>query len=268
MKLRNIFITALVLVGASLFSFSLLSHTNNFSIQATRAKQPNLEKYRNQQDQYLILNAQEIFGNNLTDTLSQVVAQHLAVNYPEGLSQFPTFNSNTSVAGFNQEEIGQGANALLTQVSKEMQYYRRTQDLNLVPNTSANKKQYLQDLSRAVSNNLAETANQGDLLSWYNQVVEKNDSQARKNLAVFTERSQKLLRELEQMSVPSVFAQLHLDYMNIVSETRYTALGLLLEQDDPVRTEVVLENYQGLNFRYLTYLSAFSKKIKQENIRL
>ncbi len=262
MKLKNILLTALVVLAGSVLSFYLFSHTNSFSIQSWQNPKTDLAKYREQQGRYLVLNAQEIFGNNLTDTLSQVLAQHLASYYPEGLSQFPEFNSAAPITGLNAEEIRQGAATLFSQVSQEMQYYRSSKELKVVSNTSANKKQYLADLGQLVHAYLAEFANQGDLLSWYNQVTEKNDSQARKNLARYAEQSQKLLNDLENLSVPQTFSQLHLDYLNILYESRYTALGLLLEQDDPVRTEVVIENYPGLNVRYVTYLAALAKKIR------
>lgn len=266
-RLLSGFLLGAFLAGVFLASLFFLSKSKDLSLNlAGKNNSTVLSKNRLDNNRYIVLNAEKIFGSNLTDTVSRMVARNLAIKYPEGLKQLAA--TQEVKANLSSQEIKAGVEEMLSQIGQETQYFYKDQELNLVPDTKENLRKYIENLKQATSKNLKNFSSKEDLLTLYNRMVEQNDSQARKKLVDYTDQSQKLLDELKEMPVPKSFAQLHLSYMNIIYETRYTALGLLLEQDDPIRTELVIKNYKGLTTRYLTFFAAFEKKVKEKRIQL
>jgi len=201
------------------------------------------------------LDAEKIFGENLTERALNTALSYLMVKNPGGLSEFST----STVTDFDKGKIRLLAMAeIYNRANEELRQYSES-ELLTVPDSPAAVKNYLESL-KEISDNYLERFRESDLELLAFEASKNNNDDARKEMIDFIDASGAALGEMAKILVPKSWAVFHLGYLNLTSETRYTALGFLLFEDDPVRGNLVFNNYDYLGYR----LDAFNKDFQEK----
>ncbi|MEW5805476.1 MAG: hypothetical protein AB1721_01995 [Patescibacteria group bacterium] len=246
-----------LILAAALF-LSLLSFSSGWSLSFDLENKTGTGKY--QQDglftePVIELDAEKIFGENMTLMLSKTVLNYLMVKNPEG----PETVSTSTLTDLDRLKIRTAGNLLITaRANQELKIYQET-DLSLVPDSQQATDNYLLSLKKIFEEHLMQFDGE-DLATLSYQAETQNDTEARKKLIEFINQTQLALDGFVQVPVPQSWKIYHLGLLNLYSEMQYTALGFLLVDDDPYRAKLVYGNYDDLAYRFYAFKNDFEVK--------
>jgi hypothetical protein len=247
------------IVAISLFSFS---RANQFNLQFNKEKiaHRGFEAGFNQTP--IVIDAQTLLGSNFTDIFSKTAASFIMSLYPEGPNKILT---ETPTAKLPMDTISSLASKeVIQRLNQEQKIFSR-ENLSFVADTQENILTYLSFLEKLRKTYL-EPFRSDDLLLLADAANHQANLEARTKLVQYIELSQKAIDELETVAVPDSFAGLHLSFINLLNESNYIALGLLLENNDPLRTLLAARAYPLLGQKYINFTNAFSKTLKEKGL--
>ena len=203
------------------------------------------------------LDAENIFGANMTERALNTALNYLMVKNPQGLENFST----STLTAFDKAKINLMAQAeVYKTVNQELRVYS-DEELIVVPDSAVAIDNYLNSLKK-VSDQYLERFRGDDLESLAYEAGQNGNDEARKKLIDFIDSSGEALELLVKIPVPKTWAVYHLGFLDLTSETRYTALGYLLYENDPTRGRLVFNNYEDLSYRFSVFNQDFQKKIE------
>ena len=264
MKAFRILLFGVVCAGAAVFAvFVLFSFTKNYSIVISSDNQTQAARSlpNNSYGKIVYLDATKFFGSNLSVLAGSIIGKNILSQNPNG----PQLANAQSPIVLNRKQVTQDIAAqVYTQAVKDLTIYTE-KDITRVLDAQNAVAAYTQEL-KTISNAYLEPFRNKDISVLAALVIEQNDNDARKILLSYADASQQALDELIKLPVPDSWVTLHLELMNIISESRYAALAFLTIQNDPVRANIVAQNYQSLAKRFTAFTQALNNKIKQDRI--
>jgi hypothetical protein len=201
------------------------------------------------------LDAKKFFGDNMTSIFANTTMAYLMVKNPEG----PQSISTSTVSDLDRLTIKQLALAkILERVNLELKIFTEA-EITVVPDSPRAIDNYLASIKKITDNYLAEFSGL-DLKQLAYEAGNSGDSQSRKKLIDYVDKARFALEEFVGLPVPRSWKELHLELLNLYQETRYTALGFLLSDSDPVRATLVFNNYSSLAFRFYDFKQRFESQ--------
>lgn len=204
------------------------------------------------------LSAENIFGTNMTERALGTAFNYLMVKNPHGPQSFST----STMTAFDKVKVSLMAQAeIYKTIDQELRVYSEA-ELTVVPDSAAATDNYLSSLGK-ISDKYLDRFKGDDIETLAFEAGKNGNDEARKKLIDFVDSSEQALRESVKIPVPKSWVVFHLGYLNLASETRYVALGYLLFKNDPIRGNLVLNNYESLSYRISAFNLDFQKKINE-----
>lgn len=265
MKAFRILLFRVACVGVAVFAvFVLFSFTKNYSIVIPSSDQTQTARAlpsNSSHGKIVYLDATKFFGSNLSVLAGSIIGKNILSQNPNG----PQLTNEQSPIVLDQKQVTQDIAAqVYTQAVKDLTIYTE-KDITRVLDTQSAVAAYTQGL-KTISNAYLEPFRNKDISVLAALVIRQNDNDARKILLSYADASQQALDELIKLPVPDSWVTLHIELMNIISESRYAALAFLTIQNDPVRANIVAQNYQSLAKRFMAFTQVLNNKIKQDHI--
>ena len=254
--LKSVGVLSALSISAFFFSFSSIW---DLDFSSLGLKKDEIEDPRKIFGQGKIeLSAEKIFGNNITERLAVVGTNYLMAKFPGGPKTF----SSSSIDYIDRVKInllGQGEVEKI--IDNELRIYSK-EELSIIPDTTSNITRYLNGVF-VISGRYLKSFRGLDVEMLVYQADVNDDHESRKKVMEFIDNSKLALDEFVLLSVPESWVVYHLGVMNLLSESRYTALAYLLFKDDPVRGRLAFDSYENLSYRILAFNQDFCKKYQE-----
>lgn len=256
--LKSLTVISALVVSAFFFSFSSVW---NLDLSSFGLKKDEPQDARKIFGRGLVeLSAAKIFGNNMTERLAAVGTNYLMAKFPGGLKTM----ASSSISAMDAAKVNLlGRGEIEKIIDQELRRYTK-EELNLVPDSIENITAYLNNVFR-ISGVYLEEFREFDVETLIYEANINDESAKRKSTMEFIDNARLALDELAILSVPESWADYHLGLLNLLSESRYTALAYLLFEDDPVRGRLAFDNYEDLSRRVYWFNQDFSKKFQEFN---
>ncbi len=227
-------------LAATLVAFS---YTRSYSATLGAKQQSGLAAQGALSDKTaLALDADTLLGSNLTKIASQVFAESILAQNPQGPR---TIASGTVRISLDENATAaQMFGAAMDKVLQEIPRFSDA-DLKIVADTPESNQAYAQKFIAGVNQYLKPFRGK-DILKLAYEANTNNDAQARKDLVAYIDASQAMIQYLESVPVPTSWTAIEILYLNILSQARYTALALLAQQSDPLRANIMTRSYPAL----------------------
>ena len=244
--MRRFLTSALPFFGIGAIAIAVLiafSFTNTYFARFATTKQTPRAFAGNLSDQaQLPLDADTLLGSNLMKIAANTFADSMLVQNPNGPKTLASGNMELSI---NATSTGMDMYSIaVAQVQKEIPTYSTT-DFRTVSDTQANLNAFAQAFVAATNQNLAPFKDK-DVLELSYQIQQNNDADARRTLIAYTDATQHMIDATKAIPIPRSWSETMAQYLNLVSQIRYTALALLVQQSDPLRANIMTRNYPSL----------------------
>lgn len=250
-----------VFAVVSILFLSLLSFSSGWSLNFDSHSEKKIGEYQQGQlliDKEIELDAEKIFGENMTQLLSESVLNYLMVTHPEGPKSLAT-STLTQTDYLKMRVIG--GMLLTNRANQELRLYQES-ELTIVPDSQPTTDNYLRSLKAIIEEHLAQFDGE-DLATLSYQAEGQDNLEARKKLIDFINQSQLALDKFVRVPVPQSWKDYHLGLLNLYSEAQYMAWGFLLARDDPYRAKFLYGNYQNFGYRFHAFKKDFETKVAE-----
>ena len=248
-KLKTLIVISVVIIV--LMVFIILSFSSKeFSISLEK---PQKETKKENSSKIIVLDAENLFGSNISKLVANNVAKYIIQTNPE------TADLNLYNQQIKQETISSIANQLLA----EIKVYTEN-DIKLVDNSEKNIKNYLNELLEIYNLYLKEY--QGYDIMDLALKANNDDENSRKLILNFINDSKLALNEILNIPTPLVFKEIQIQYLNLLSQLNYLSLSLLMNENDPLRYEFAINAYEIFKYDYQNFATEFNKIIKENNL--
>lgn len=201
----------------------------------------------------IVLDAENLFGSNISKLAADNVAQYIIQTNPE------TTNFN-----LNSEQIKQGIiSSIANQILSEIKIYTEN-DLKLVDDSKENTQNYLGQLLKTYNLYLKDYQDY-DIMDLALK-ANNGDENSRKLILNFANSSKMALDELANISTPLMFKEVQTQYLNLLSQLNYLSLSLLMPKNDPLRYEFAVNAYEIFKYDYQNFITEFNKIIEENNL--
>lgn len=246
---------------AAFLLFFAFSFSGNWSLSFNNNRE-NQPAYSNKDGIFsqpkVELSAENIFGTNITGNVLNTALSYLMAKNPQGPKGFST----STITTFDKIKMNVVVQAEAIKIAnQELRVYAES-ELMVVPDSVAATDNYLASLKK-VSDDYLERFRNDDLESLAYEASKNGNNDARKTIIDFVDNSGRALEAWLKIPVPRSWTVYQLGLLNLTSETRYTALGYLLFENDPVRGKLVFNNYQDLSGRINAFNRDFQTRIQE-----
>lgn len=239
----------------------LFSTARTYHIEFARAQPSGTSTATQSSGRVVYLDATKFFGSNLTTLAAQVISSHIFQDNPQG----PQKQNGTSTIQLKAGNASADAlTGVYTQAQKDIPRYTAS-DLTLIDASKENVIAYLSAIKQ-ISQTYLEPFRGKDIMMLALAAQKNDNANARKMLLDYTTASEQAITKLAQISVPKTWQDLHLGFLNILSESRTTALAFLTVHNDPIRANIMAQNYQALQKRFFYLNEAFSQNIQKTGL--
>ena len=190
----------------------------------------------------LPLDADTLLGSNLMKIAASTFTDSMLAQNPNGPKLVA---SGTMELSINATSTGMDMYSVaVAQVQKEIPTYSST-DFKTVPDTQQNLNAFAQAFVSATNQNLVPFKGK-DILTLAYDIQQNNDADARRTLIAYIDATQHMIDATKAIAIPQSWAGIMVQYLNLVSRIRYTALALLVQQSDPLRANIMTNDYPNL----------------------
>lgn len=244
--MRKLITSTLPFFGIGAIAIAILiafSFTNTYFAQFATQQKPNQAFQGDLSTQsQLPLDADTLLGSNLMKIATGVFTDSMLAQNPNGPK---TLASGTMTLSVNATSTALNMyGAAMAQAQKEIPSYSIT-DIKTVSDTQQNLNAFAQAFVAATNQNMVPFKGK-DVLTLAYQAQQNNDADARKTLIAYVDATQHMIDATKAIAIPQSWAQTMVQYLNLVSQIRYTALALLVQNSDPLRANIMTNNYPNL----------------------
>jgi hypothetical protein len=248
-KLKTLLIISLAIIVFAVF-ITLSFSSKDFNITLDK---PQNNTKREESSKIIILDAENLFGSNISKLAANNIAQYIILTNPQAT------DFNLDGQQIKQQLISSVANQLLT----EIKVYTEN-DLKLVDDSDANIKNYLDKLLKSYNLYLKDYQNY-DIMDLALK-ANSGDEDSRKLILNFINNSKLALNEIQGIPTPLKFKDVQIQYLNLLSQLNYLSLSLLMSKNDPLRYEFAINAYEVFKYDYQNYITEFNKLLKENNL--
>lgn len=250
-KLKTLLITCSVIIVLVIFIILFFS-SKDFKITLA---EPQKDAKQNNTSKIIVLDAENLFGSNISKLAANNVAQYIIQTNP-GTSSL-SLNSNS-------QQIKQGIiSSIANQILSEIKIYTEN-DLKLVDNSQENIQNYIEQLLKNYNLYLKDY-NSYDIMDLALK-ANNGDENSRKIILNFVDSSKLALNEIAKIPTPLMFKEIQIQYLNLLSQLNYLGLSLLMPNNDPLRYEFAVNAYEIFRYDYQNFVIEFNKIIKELNL--
>jgi len=248
-KLKTLLIISSGIIVSIIFVMLSFS-SKDFNITLA---EPKKEIKKENASEIIVLDAENLFGSNISKLAANNVARYIIQTNPEATS------INLNSQQIKQDVISSIANQLLA----EIKIYTEN-DIKLVDDNKENIKNYFDKLLEIYNFYLKDY--QGYDIMDLALKANDNDENSRKLILNFINDSELALNEILDIPTPLIFKEIQIQYLNLLSQLDYLSLSLLMNKNDPLRYEFAINAYEVFKYDYQNFATKFNKVIKENNL--
>lgn len=248
-KLKTLLIISSVII---IFAIFVILSFSSKDFRITLAE-PQKETKKENVSEIVILDAENLFGSNISKLAANNVAQYIIQTNPE-----------TADVGLGSQQIKQRLiSSIANQILAEIKVYTEN-DIELVSDNKENIKNYFDELLKIYSLYLKDYQDY-DIMDLALK-ANNNDENSRKLILNFIDDSELALNEIQNIPTPLMFKEIQIQYLNLLSQLNYLSLSLLMNKNDPLRYEFAINAYEVFKYDYQNFATEFNKIIKENNL--